>query len=388
MTGRRGDVTGEEAHAGNRYNQNYEGKFCGCGEEYDPDLEKGTMFQCLGLGNVDEGGCGEDWWHPECLMGKERVKLEVKEKETVKVDVKAEETVKVEDRHLATVAEEAEDRAEASATNGVDRVHVTSDEYPQVDDPPLPAGFPAEDDFDHLICYKCVNANPWLKQYAGTLGFLPAVPADGTVRNDLSTNGATKSPTGAADGKKRKADEDPEVAQDSLKKLKSESDIASPEPSPAKSAITDAVSTQPKHASLPSPPTGPMTLFLHEDFRDSLCRCAACFPRLAKHPQLLEEEETYEPPLSEDGEADGAARSVGSGSLLDRGEAALSSMDRVRAIEGAMAYNHLKDKLKPFLKQYADSGEAVGAEHIKAFFAKLRGDEAAIREANEGASKA
>ncbi len=27
------------------------------------------MFQCLGLGTCEDGGCGEDWWHPECLVG-------------------------------------------------------------------------------------------------------------------------------------------------------------------------------------------------------------------------------------------------------------------------------------------------------------------------------
>ena len=73
------------------------------------------------------------------------------------------------------------------------------------------------------------------------------------------------------------------------------------------------------------------------------------------------------------------------GSLLDRGESALRNVDRVRAIEGVMAFNQLKDKLKPFFQQFADSGEAISAEDIKGYFAKLRGDEGAIREANEGA---
>jgi E3 ubiquitin-protein ligase UBR7 len=106
---------------------------------------------------------------------------------------------------------------------------------------------------------------------------------------------------------------------------------------------------------------------------------------LAKHPQLLEEEEAYEPPVSEDGEnADGST--VGSGSLLDRGERALTNMDRVRAIEGVMAYNHLKEKLKPFFKEFAESGKAISAEDIKAHFAKIRGDEEAIRQAGEAAA--
>ncbi|KAI4245582.1 MAG: hypothetical protein L6R40_002383 [Gallowayella cf. fulva] len=46
-----------------------------------------------------------------------------------------------------------------------------------------------------------------------------------------------------------------------------------------------------------------------------------------------------------------------------------------------MVYNHLKDKVKSFLQPFAESGQAVGAEDIKAYFEKLRGDEQAIRSA-------
>ena len=46
-----------------------------------------------------------------------------------------------------------------------------------------------------------------------------------------------------------------------------------------------------------------------------------------------------------------------------------------------MVYNHLKDKVKSFLQPFAESGQAVGAEDIKAYFEKLRGDEQAIKTA-------
>ena len=88
------------------------------------------------------------------------------------------------------------------------------------------------------------------------------------------------------------------------------------------------------HQLLPDPPTGTISLFCKEDFREHLCRCPECYPRLKEFPQLLEEEESYEPPVSESGEEGG--QSVGTGSLLDRGEAALSNVDRVRAI-GSLA---------------------------------------------------
>ncbi len=52
-----------------------------------------------------------------------------------------------------------------------------------------------------------------------------------------------------------------------------------------------------------------------------------------------------------------------------------------------MAYNHLKEKLKPFFRQFAESGQAISAEDIKAHFAKMRGDEQAIKQAGEDAKK-
>lgn len=84
------------------------------------------------------------------------------------------------------------------------------------------------------------------------------------------------------------------------------------------------------HDFLAEPPPGTLSLFCKEDFRERFCRCLNCYPVLKNHPQLLEEEEYYEPPVSESGDEGG--QSVGTGSLLDRGEAALSNMDRVRAI--------------------------------------------------------
>ena len=40
-----------------------------------------------------------------------------------------------------------------------------------------------------------------------------------------------------------------------------------------------------------------------------------------------------------------------------------------------MIYNQLRDKVKAFLAPYAQQGIAVGAEDVKAYFERLRGDE-------------
>jgi len=81
------------------------------------------------------------------------------------------------------------------------------------------------------------------------------------------------------------------------------------------------------------------------------------------------EEPTYEPPLSRPSSPTGSHRSI-----LDMGERALSTMDRVKAIEGVMAYNHMKEKLREFLKPFAEGGGVVGAEDVRRYFEQLRGE--------------
>ena len=53
--------------------------------------------------------------------------------------------------------------------------------------------------------------------------------------------------------------------------------------------------------------------------------------------------------------------------------------------EGVMAYNHLKEKVKGFLQPFAQSGQAVSADDVKAYFEKLRGDDEAIKAAGGAA---
>jgi E3 ubiquitin-protein ligase UBR7 len=407
-TGQKGDVTGEAPAKSNKYNQNFKNRFCGCGEDYDAQQEKGTMYQCLGLGTVDEGGCGEDWWHPECLVGftrEEYAKLiekpETNDTNGTGTNTELNEEAKMEEE--TTTATPALN-AVAIEHNGMDGNDVAAEaEQVEDEDSPLPPGFPPEDDFDHFLCYKCVEANPWIKKYAGSSGFLPPVytkkelngtqPTETITSTDAATNG---------DSKKRKAfeDDEDEHTDASLsvsapaKRQKSEDPSGAPSSIPEDTTTSTLPITSKKEdtttcrlASLPPLPTlaltNPFSLFLKPDFRDHLCRCPEHFPLLKPHPQLLEEEDTYEPPISEDG--DEGAQSVGTGSILDRGEAAFNNMDRVRAIQGAMAYAQLKDKVSAFLKPFAESGKAVGAEDVKAYFEKLRGDAQGIEEAAVGA---
>ncbi len=140
-TGIKGPVHSQIPATANTYNKNFQNRFCGCGEIHNPYEEKGTMFQCLGLSNEQDGGCGEDWWHPECVLGLGRDWLE--------------------GTQLKTAQSDPPD--DANVEENEEPVH------------PLPHGFPQEDEFESFICYKCVDANPWIKRYAGSSGFLMPV---------------------------------------------------------------------------------------------------------------------------------------------------------------------------------------------------------------------
>lgn len=369
-TNTKGGVHSEPAAPNNKYNQNFRNRFCSCAIDYNPHEQKGTMFQCLGLGTHEDGGCGEDWYHPGCLMG-----LGPKWYEASK-SVKPKSSG--DGKPLPTISEDTPTQGNSPQQ----RDDNADDE--EEDDAPLPDGFPAEDDFEHFICYKCVDANPWIKQYAGTAGFLPAVYLK-----------KADEPASSATNKRERDDQnDAEGLQNEAKRIKTEQPMPTagdlsttphgsadnPTEEDSKEAVTEA-DLSCRCESLPQAESGQFSLFVTENFRDHLCRCPKCFSKLQGHPQLLEEEESYEPPLTDAASEHGSTQ--GSGSIYERGESALRNVDRVRAIEGVMAYNHMKEKLKPFFESFAGSGKAISAEDIKDYFAKLRGDEGTTQEAGD-----
>lgn len=305
------------------------------------------MYQCLGLGTSESGGCGEDWWHAHCLMGLSKDWPEhpsIQNPRPRRPDGETEE-----------------------------------DEYP------VPEDFPDDDDFSTIICYKCVESNPWIRQYAGTKQFLSPLYKIGPAKVEAQVQDVNAPVQPDSSSLKRKAEVEDEEEADrpsSPSKRFKEEDVAVEQ----QEGVQAHQESKHKHQSLPPAPAGTFSLLAKKEFREELCHCPECFPNLIPHPQLQEEEDEYEPSLSDSEQSlvnGSGAHSHGTGSLLDRGEAALNNVDRVRAIEGVMVYNHLKDKVKAFLKPYAESGQAVGAEDIKAYFEKLRGDEAAIKEAGE-----
>jgi E3 ubiquitin-protein ligase UBR7 len=379
-TGLKGPVHSEKPAEGNTYNQNFQNRFCGCEQDYNAHKENGTMFQCLGLATIEKAGCGEDWWHPECLVGLPRDwHKKLTDGKAAVVEQSKLEKIEV------SIQENAENGGGAQAPDSGRAIlaGLTSID----DEDRLPPGFPHENDFDQLICYKCVDAFPWIKRYAGSNGFLPPVFRNVEAAHQEASQpkaDIAQQPAGPGADEARLAD-----LNESKKRKASPDSEATIDDQPAKrqrsSATPSVAAPNCRYASLPHAATGTFSLFYKEGFRDHLCKCMSCFPILKDHPYLLEEEDTYKPPMSTEGD-DEAPGSLGSRSLLDRGEAALSNVDRVRAIEGVMVYNHLKDKVKHFLKPFADSKTPVGAEDIKRYFEGLRGDAEAIRAAGANSS--
>lgn len=306
----KGPVHSQAPSEGNTYNHNFWNRFCGCGEWYDAQKQKGTMYQCLGLATEQDGGCGEDWWHPECLLGLPRDWYQAEKGH----HVKPEENPTVVPRITTT-------------ESGDDQDH------------PVPPGFPHEDQIETLICYKCTNLEPWIRKYAGSVGFLPALYykscEDAKAKDENIEDSKNSIPipleselrdSGLPVSKKRKMEEDySDPESTSSKKFKVEAGNPSVQ--------RPANSIECRTLILPEPSSDPVSLIASdEDFRTRFCRCPECYPSLSKYPQLLEEEEDYQPPLSEDEDDVEGGGSVGTGSLLERGEAALSNVDRVRAI--------------------------------------------------------
>ncbi|CEH17415.1 Uncharacterized conserved protein, contains N-recognin-type Zn-finger [Ceraceosorus bombacis] len=123
-------------------------------------------------------------------------------------------------------------------------------------------------------------------------------------------------------------------------------------------------------------------VFLAEDFRDNICRCAECLPRFSHLPFLLEAESTYSPPRSPspqpaDGGDNDDARSEGgnsqASSSYDLGLAALRQLPRERMMQTLEAYTRLRDALfEQVLRPHQLAGTEVDEKSIRDFFDKHR----------------
>ncbi|GAA6049601.1 hypothetical protein JCM3770_005029 [Rhodotorula araucariae] len=305
----------------NRYDANFQGRFCFCerGKNYDPQTETDDMLQCLVC---------EDWLHAACVG------------------------------------------------------------LPHSDDDDDPAKPLRQDDFDQLICWRCVKGHPDVRRialrYAGVegTGVMLLTPQsrilgktrsaddddEGTVKGEEPGEPAATSTVPAllevdAEGKRKAEDEIAE--QPPLKRAKADSaaDTAenAPVPSPAACSAPPAVAEDDSplvqlEKTIPQP-----NIYLEDGWMERWCRCSECLGNFTKLPFLLEEEEVFEPP--QDPDAHKSTFELGMNHLLNR-------MPRIQALDSVRAFTGLSDRLKAFFRPHADSGTTITKEHIQSFFAK------------------
>ncbi|KAG5439765.1 hypothetical protein PCANB_000047 [Pneumocystis canis] len=218
---------------------------------------------------------------------------------------------------------------------------------------------PNDMDFDLFICRTCVKKESWLKKYIHVKGFY----WNKNKEKEIDQEKLQKNVEGMVINENMNS-----KALDFYDNKKREGDVDnSTEVSIKRSKTDEYISVPCSWAALPLGPEEDISLFLSNDFRLYMCHCVQCLSLAAKNPILLAEEETYEP--SEDSDNENL-------NLMDAGLRALNSLPRVQAIEGIIAYNHIKDELSKFLRPYAEEGKVVTENAIREFFEKQKEEKA------------
>ncbi|KAF8703660.1 PHD zinc finger, partial [Rhizoctonia solani] len=248
----------------------------------------------------------------------------------------------------------------------------------------LPPALLPGDSYETLICGSCVGKIPTVKRYAGTKGFRMVVPAEGGVEGlrilgeewDEEVEVDVVGEEGQEVGTKRRASD---AGADEQASKRPRAEDPNPTPTDTPSSFNDTSTSTPDDPIPPTRCTAPPInslaqtfladptaygdVFLSAGWRERWCRCETCYPSLLKHPFLLEEEETYEPPQDPDAGL----------SLEELGMRALATLPHERALDSIRAYNAMRrDDLMLYLRPFADSGREVREEDITAFFQRRR----------------
>ncbi|CAG8694736.1 uncharacterized protein OCT59_019415 [Rhizophagus irregularis] len=301
----------------NKYDHNYEGRFCWCNVDYDPEKEDNNMLQCV---------LCEDWFHENCISGEKQGG-----KRFSLPDLEAFEEYlchKCLDKYSFLKPYLNSHMFFSGQYNKDQRVNAISDENK-----------------DSKSSDKM--SLPLTAQTSNKDNEIAATKTEGTSSTiSLSTPVNNKRKIEEDD----KADDCKEVVNAVVSLKKSKNDDVNT----CKRESWQIVSNEVE-----------IDLFCVRGWRDELCRCHKCMELYKQHQIefILSVEETYEPPEDDDAQK----------SLFDCGMKALNQMDRVTAIEGILAYNQFKNELIEFLKPFGESGKTVTVKDVNEFFeAKLR----------------
>ena len=226
--------------------------------------------------------------------------------------------------------------------NGAAQMDQDGDSHSDASSSGLPPPLITAGDYDALICRKCVLQIPILQAWAGTPGVtmvvrdgpespwkVIGVPQEDDLVVDVGPEAEEKIParSEASDSDHADADAttqplaedaspsqlDPDTVQGKKRSLANSSSFDGPS---VKRSRTSGTSVDSSQKACLAPAVHPFAqavfaqsgertpgagdIFLAGDWRKRWCSCDSCLLELRKHPYLLEEEETFEPPEDPD----------------------------------------------------------------------------------------
>ncbi|GAA5810144.1 hypothetical protein MFLAVUS_003563 [Mucor flavus] len=302
----------------NKYNHNFEGRYCRCDQHYDPEKEEGTMYQCVTC---------EDWFHENCIG-----------------DIP--EAIDDFDCYVCRdctkkypfLINGKDERFGFGLSNGNETISKWI----------LPSSQIVVDvTQDQITIEEKATHEESITDDKETVNEEKTMDEENTVNTNKETPVneelvVTDIPSPSC-GEKRKLEEEQPlvIIANTFKRIKSNEGCQNVD-----------VSLLPKHDHI--------EIFLQDGWRQGLCKCLKCVQDYKSNniEYLLVEEKTFEPEEDED-----AGKS-----LLEVGMEQLQRVDRVQALETLMAYKKLSHDIKSYLESFKDSGKTVTKQDIDDFF--------------------
>ncbi|XP_052896429.1 putative E3 ubiquitin-protein ligase UBR7 [Anopheles moucheti] len=217
-------------------------------------------------------------------------------------------------------------------------------------------------DYAEMVCGGCMEANPFLKNYVGTIEDTSKTVLDDTVQVDVTgldeSNVATEADSdiaGPSEPKQRRLD-DSKVPEEELKKETPTVllDICT---MPPVATGDESKKSYKKGAS-----------FWVEGWRKFLCQCKACVELYKQHSveYLLNEKDTVK-----HYEEVGKQKHGTDGTAYEQGMQMLGQLDRGTQVDMLTEYNRMTSRLREFLDQFVANQQVVTRDDINEFFAKL-----------------